>query len=37
MERASGGAEQLKSMSPGELERLWSQAKSEAPSVETND
>jgi len=31
MERVSGGAEQLKSMSPDDLERLWSQAKSEAP------
>jgi len=37
MERAGGGAEQLKSMSPDELERLWSQAKSEAPSAETID
>ena len=37
MERVSGGAEQLKSMSPDELERLWSQAKSEAPPTETID
>jgi len=35
MERTSGGAEQLKSMSPDDLERLWSQAKSEAlPTVQ---
>jgi nucleoside triphosphate diphosphatase len=37
MERASGGAEQLKSMPPDELERLWSQVKSEAPPAETID
>ncbi|MGD0649085.1 MAG: nucleoside triphosphate pyrophosphohydrolase [Acidobacteriaceae bacterium] len=37
MERESGGAEQLKAMSPDELEQLWSQAKSEAPSTETID
>jgi ATP diphosphatase len=37
MERSSGDAEQLKSMSPDDLERLWSQAKSEAESTETID
>ena len=37
MERVSGGAEQLKSMSPDDLERLWLQAKSETPSAETID
>ena len=37
MERASGGSERLKSMSAAELERLWSQAKSEATSVEKHD
>jgi nucleoside triphosphate diphosphatase len=37
MERVSGGAEQLKSMSPDDLERLWSQAKSEAHTTETID
>ena len=37
MERVSGGAEQLKSMSPNALELLWAQAKSEAASAETND
>jgi len=37
MERASGGADRLKAMSPDDLERLWSQAKSEAPSAETID
>jgi nucleoside triphosphate diphosphatase len=37
MERVGGGAEQLKSMSPDELERLWSQAKSETSSAETID
>jgi len=37
MERVSGGAEQLKSMSSDELERLWSQAKSEPPPAEAND
>jgi XTP/dITP diphosphohydrolase/ATP diphosphatase len=30
MERASGGADQLQTKSPDDLERLWSQAKSEA-------
>jgi len=37
MERVSGGAEQLKSMSPDELERLWSAAKSETTTVEKID
>jgi len=37
MERASGGADQLKSMSPDDLERLWSQAKSEASPAESTD
>ncbi len=37
MERASGGAERLKVMSTEELERLWAQAKSQAPTAETND
>jgi nucleoside triphosphate diphosphatase len=37
MERVSGGAEGLKSMSLDELEQLWGQAKSEAPSAETID
>jgi XTP/dITP diphosphohydrolase/ATP diphosphatase len=37
MERASGGAERLKVMSTEELERLWAQAKSQAPPAETND
>jgi ATP diphosphatase len=37
MERASGGADQLKALSPDQLERLWSQAKSEAPPAETTD
>ncbi len=41
MERASGGAAQLKTMSPDDLERLWSAAKSEAQQqtspAETND
>jgi XTP/dITP diphosphohydrolase/ATP diphosphatase len=37
MERVGGGAEQLKSMSPDDLEQLWSQAKSEALSSEAND
>ena len=37
MERVSGGAEQLKSMSPDDLERLWSQAKSATPPSETID
>jgi ATP diphosphatase len=41
MERVSGGAAQLQAMSADELERLWSEAKSEAhteaPHAETND
>ena len=45
MEHASGGAEQLKAMSPDDLERLWSAAKSQAlpknqqqtPPAEKND
>jgi nucleoside triphosphate diphosphatase len=37
MERASGGADQLRALSPDELERLWSKAKSQAPSAETID
>ena len=37
MERASGGADHLKALSPDQLERLWSQAKSEAPPAETTD
>jgi nucleoside triphosphate diphosphatase len=37
MERVSGGADQLHTKSSEELERLWSQAKSEAPSTETTD
>jgi len=34
MERVSGGANQLKSLSPDELENLWSQAKSETGKSE---
>jgi len=34
MERVSGGANQLKSLSPDELENLWSQAKSETGKYE---
>jgi nucleoside triphosphate diphosphatase len=41
MERVSGGAAQLQAMSADDLERLWSEAKSEAhteaPHAETND
>ncbi len=37
MERVSGGADQLQQKSPDDLERLWSQAKSEAALTEKHD
>lgn len=37
MERSSGGADQLRTKSPDDLEMLWSQAKAAVPPAETID